>query len=364
MGKVKDHVVGKLFLGFLVFAFSMILFGKKDAYADEVEFEYKITTESDDWFNYTVKQKVEMLRIDEETLENMTDEQVVRAVIDYPYILDIYVYGDLETGLRTVSKYCDALRELQTRENWKEVFCEYATIFANEYRENPEILTPGRYIVLAELIYYYSGNAEFFAEYLLDPEQIEEENSEITENNMVVTDDNTAIETETEEAYTLNTETSVPTTPEGSTVQYSTPSERHSSAYHAQKDEEFAADYGVTLIQNGSCRYNCHSYAWHSTSPSNIYWINDPSVYMTDGSYSDVYNGSISTSTYYCNASVGDKVYYASNTHTAIFVDNPANGAPLASADVESKWGQLGVFKHDVNNVPSGYDYSSVSIWH
>lgn len=82
--------------------------------------------------------------------------------------------------------------------------------------------------------------------------------------------------------------------------------------------------------------YNCHSYAWHSTSSSNPYWINDPSVYILDGSYSRVYN-------YYA----GDKILYGTPgsepEHSAIIAE-VADSKHLTY--VKSKWGAAGVFEH------------------
>jgi len=60
---------------------------------------------------------------------------------------------------------------------------------------------------------------------------------------------------------------------------------------------------------------------------------------MTDGSYSLKHSGSVSTFINLWNASYNDKIYYASNTHSALFIDNPSNGAPLATGMARSKWG-------------------------
>lgn len=152
------------------------------------------------------------------------------------------------------------------------------------------------------------------------------------------------------------------TTPNGSSVAYETRTCSHSNAdYHSALDAQTVKAYGVTLISGGTCKYNCHSYAWYSQSTSNSYWINNPSVYMTDGSYSRVMSGTTSSSG--LAAANGDRVYYASNTHSAI-LSSSATGEPIATRTVKSKWGSLGVFSHTVSNVPSSYDTSSVSCWH
>ncbi|MEO3873864.1 hypothetical protein ABGB18_34060 [Nonomuraea sp. B12E4] len=43
----------------------------------------------------------------------------------------------------------------------------------------------------------------------------------------------------------------------------------------------------ATLVRNASRTYNCHAFAWYSTSPFGNYWMNDPgdNTYWLDGSY-------------------------------------------------------------------------------
>ena len=77
---------------------------------------------------------------------------------------------------------------------------------------------------------------------------------------------------------------------------------------------EYADEYNVTIISNGNCKYNCYLYAWYSQSTSNIYWIDDPLAYMTDGSYSRV-------------------------------ITSAAIDEPLATRIVTSKWGKMGVYR-------------------
>ena len=121
--------------------------------------------------------------------------------------------------------------------------------------------------------------------------------------------------------------------------------------------------YGVTLVSPGNCSYNCHSYAWYSQSKDNKYWINDPSPYMRDGSYSRVTGGSINSSAEYAKS--GDIIVYGGMSHSAIIVEN-GGGEPLATRTMISKWGQYGVFRHRGSQVPrgeEGYDTSEVSVW-
>ena len=90
------------------------------------------------------------------------------------------------------------------------------------------------------------------------------------------------------------------------------------------------------FYSNASVRYNCHSYAWYQQSP-NIHWINNPSSYMTDGSYTR----------YWGTPSIGMKAYYYNGDHSGV-VANISNGTVY----IRSKWGAAGVYQHYLNDCP------------
>lgn len=50
----------------------------------EEKYKYAITVESDDWFDYSVLEKNKMLKIDNQTTSEMSDEELVRAIADFP----------------------------------------------------------------------------------------------------------------------------------------------------------------------------------------------------------------------------------------------------------------------------------------
>ena len=153
-------------------------------------------------------------------------------------------------------------------------------------------------------------------------------------------------------------------TPNYSPVYVTHPSESHTTAYHQAADADAVSTYGVSLVRQGSCKYNHHSYAWYSSLSSNTCWMSDPSAYMTDGSYTLKYSGGTSSSLYSYGVSQNDRLCYANNSHSAIFTGYTGGGAPFASYSATSKWRALGVFVHGVTNVPAGYNYTTISIWH
>ena len=292
--------------------------GKQEHYV------YPIDVTSDNWFDYTVLEKNEMLRINDETLGKMTDENLVYAIADYPYLVDYLAYG--EDVLR-FSKYCSAMGELLSRETCADSLKKYSRQIIEEYKSNPR--EDGRSTIVSYLL------------------------QDITEAVSNKTRPNSG-------TRLLN----YVFTPNGSKVYVTYPSESHTTAYHQAADADAVSTYGISLVRGGSCTYNHHSYAWYSTASTNNCWMGNPSAYMTDGSYTLKYSGGTSSSLYSYGVSQNDRLYYANNTHSAIFTGYTGGGAPFASYSATSKWGTLGVFVHGVTNVPAGCNYSTVSIWH
>lgn len=101
-----------------------------------------------------------------------------------------------------------------------------------------------------------------------------------------------------------------------------------------------------TRLATSTSKYNCHSYAWYLQSTSNSYWMDNPSAYWSDGSYTSG------------TKAVGSKITYTQSnsvTHSGI-VSTLYSGASLINfvdlVDVTSKWGEMGLYKHKGNSCP------------
>lgn len=94
----------------------------------------------------------------------------------------------------------------------------------------------------------------------------------------------------------------------------------------------------ATFIFTSTAKYNCHSYAWNYQSPDNISWINDPSPYWSDGSYT--YVGTSPTANL-------QKVYYdrSGTEHSGIVTD-------YINRRITSKWGQGPLMLHNEKDCP------------
>lgn len=163
-------------------------------------YTYPITSDSPDWFNYSVLAKSEMLRIPEETLARMTDEAVIQAVADYPYLIDLYVYGTFEDGLRTCRSYFSALDELMNRQSARDALATYGLQIAEAAAERASLDSEDSHSG------FVMDTMQDLINYLCDDFSVDIHYDEAA-----------------------GTYTVVPVTPNGSKVSYSTPSETHGS---------------------------------------------------------------------------------------------------------------------------------------
>ena len=84
-------------------------------------YEYPIVPGDDKWLELeTVNDKIEVCRIPQETLENMTDQALIQAVLDYPFICDVFAYDEQDLAIRSLEKNCDAYSELIRRDSGKD----------------------------------------------------------------------------------------------------------------------------------------------------------------------------------------------------------------------------------------------------
>lgn len=219
-------------------------------------YEYPVTPNDPEWAELgSTQARIKACRIPQEVLERMTEEQLVQAVLDFPFRVELFVYSYIETGIESMEKNCDAYAELLRRGTAKEalmgrIACQPARSTATmEERQDND--------VLATLILYQKQIEES-----LSDEEIDYVKPFLGMFDMF-----------SYEAYKArNAAASEPKTPDGTTVDYATPSCEwtHSESDHTQWDKDMEETYHVMLVSSGTCRYNCHSYAWHDQSPSNI----------------------------------------------------------------------------------------------
>lgn len=328
---------GLLILTILIFCFSIPIC----AIASEVElneqyihhFDYPLTVDSPEWDTLTPAERVEMLIIPEDILSRMTDEALIQAIAEYPHLVDIYAYGDtLSESIEVTRVYFSALDELLSRNTAIQSMLDYGVSLATEYLSTASSRTISN-----------STHDTFVSNALFDI--LEATTSDITVSFNV--DDSIAIPfSDTTTVYA----------PNGTPVTVVIVTAPQDPDALAAKNQEFVEIYNVTLYAQGNNKYNCHSYAWYSTAPTNSYWMRDPSAYMRDGSYISRYSGTPNVSTSSTSIAFGDRIYYGN--HSAIYRGTSGTSGNLANQPCRSKWGLTGVFDHALTNVPPEYNTS------
>ena len=107
-------------------AFSLLGIGSdaasKKGYAMEA-YVYP-STDTTEWEKASVKEKIAMCRIPQETLEKMTEEQLVQAVFDFPFLCNVFLYSTMESGVQNIERNSDAYAELLKREGAKDALLQ------------------------------------------------------------------------------------------------------------------------------------------------------------------------------------------------------------------------------------------------
>ncbi len=337
----------------LMLSVALCMVGFDTVYAqqskNEIASVYPIQPGTEEWKELgTVQNKKDACRISDKILKKMTDEELIRATLDYPFLVDVFIYSDFSVGVQSVCNDCDALKELLSRDTAKDSLVHF---MEKRAKVSPESLTADEEFENEAIMTIMAYNDEIRT--ILEDEESELINKNSNMTRLVKDEKNGA-----RLAYIY--------TPNGSQVAYENYTCSHiNEDFHENEDEEIEDAYGVTVITTGSCCYNCHSYAWYSTS-INSFWIPNPMIYMTDGSYSLVMSGMNANS---LSAQSGDRVFYGTAagvfySHSARLVSSPSVYA-LGSRMARSKWGIYGVFEHAVSNVPSEYldAQNNVSVW-
>ncbi len=99
---------------------------------------YLIKPGTEEWVKLgTVQNKKAACRIPEETLKRMSNDELIEAVLDYPFLVEIYVFGTQSEAVYRVAESiyeeCDALRELLSRRDGEEAL----RAFLEKRTENP-----------------------------------------------------------------------------------------------------------------------------------------------------------------------------------------------------------------------------------
>lgn len=238
----------------------------------------------------------------------MSTHKLLDLVLDYPLIVNIFLYNTYEEGLKHLANESDAYREFISRDDSNAVLLK---------RLNTKDRLREKSLDESVLILLASKNI------------VKDLSNE-------------------DEIYRLNIEGTVPT-PNGSQVPVVVKGELLDSTQINNLHNLVSSTYPqATILSKATTNYNCHSYAWHSQSTSNRFWMDNPSLYMSDGSYMNV-----------SSPSLASHIHYPYGGHSAVIYD--ASSSTLIHATVTSKWGEGPLVRHKANYGP--YNSYNLTAW-
>lgn len=278
--------------------------------------EFTVVPGTQEWEALSQEQRIELCRVSDEEMEMMTTSALISTILEYPYIINIFAYDSIESGMDSLNDSFGGIDILLDRKD----ALDELEIYLNMVQGNNE----GRgtdVIVLKTIIEVISSNNNS-----LRKDSISTRASNAT----VYTPNGTAVA-----AYYNRTWWDALCT----------------EAYAVELSNEYMNVYPTAqIVRTPSPKYNCHSYAWYSTSAENLYWIDDPTAYVTDGSYMTSY------------AKKENKVTYKNNSTNEIIhsgiVNSTSNGIY-----VFSKWGNLALFYHEVLDCPYSDGGVTIQYW-
>lgn len=294
----------------LALLISLILWFPMNVSAEQIQngqytittpWEYPIQPGSQEWASLDIMDAMELLDVPDYIVDQMTTQALIETVINYPLLDNIFGFDNTEMGFDLMRTSFYALDALMDRGDAQSLLAFY-------FHQMSE--TDPLYYEVRALNNYVINTNSLSPEYIIDP---------VTGRIMY-------------ELYTPNSSTIYAY----KNLTYSD----HENITESQantKTSYYATNFGASIVSWSNPSYNCHSYAWYSTSTSNIYWINGPDLYMLDGSYTEVYS-----------PAVGDRVTYKNGTslyHTGI-----VTGISGGTVYVTSKWGYCGVLTHTLTS--------------
>ncbi|HEX9059614.1 MAG TPA: hypothetical protein VF941_05505 [Clostridia bacterium] len=344
-------------------------------------YKYPILPGSSAWKKIKTKQELlDVLQIPNDILHKMSTDALVDTVLKYPFYMDIYCYNSAQDGFKAMSQNFNGFGELLSRPDVGESLIRHYSnmeVFNDERNisssngvhelSNLEILLGQKKVVeslpdtqkqkLRDLAYekyskkrlaknIYGVTADAFYQ-TIKSEPIP---NDIRTELLNIDDSDRSINAVGVNAPDLSYATVK--TPKGTSVTVSVKAEMTFNEFYECNKYTSTSYPNATKIADPTNNYNCHSYAWYSASTSNPYWMQYPSAYMTDGSYS---------STDLQSVSAGNKIYYPYGGHSGIVYYRPYGPVTLGSISVTSKWGGCGLMRHAANYCP--YSTSSVSFW-
>lgn len=299
---------------------------------------------TEEWRSLSLTDRISTAQIPTEYMVKMPTNDLLNLVLDYPFFVDILAFNSIREGFISVLSKYNGLRELITRNDLGNVVTQlYIELEVNSLIETRSDEERVWKLLILEMIIPQPEFASKYSDQQTTDILLSAESKRIAKINsglyggfidILFASSREVLTLGSDISDSLIIETFV-YTPEGTAIpvintQYITnftPSEI--AIFNAQVAEDYP---NVTRLSNPSKKYNCHSFAWYSATYTNHYWMNDPTGYLIDRSYTKRLGSMLTT----------DIAFYEDG-HSAIVI-----GVGQSYVFVKSKWGQLGVYSHSV----------------
>ena len=334
----------------------------------ELVFPVYSTTETSAWKTMSRPARMAACQLTGTIIQELSTSELLLAVLEFPFFADIFAYDDMLVGYSCVYSECCALKAFMERNDAIESIISFYEKTPVPYAIDSTI-NEKKYSILwkTELLLEYSGliaNMTTAQKQALLDISYYKEAVKSKSPTVYQAGKSRLIEIIIESDENLRGQYEYVYTPNGSPVlvyKWTNSDGDFNTTQIGIINNDMATAYpNATKLLDPTIKYNCHSYAWYSQSSSNVRWMSDPSLYMTDGSYSQVTK---------LNTSVGDRlVYYypidsgyTGISHSSIiysYTDYPRSRRTFV---VTSKWGQAGLYRHSVGDDPYFYFNNSSS---
>ena len=277
----------------------------------------------------------------------MDTKELLSNVLENPYLIDLLAYDDFSVALSNLIDEYHSIKELYERDD-----LIYA--FMNQHSKMSKNKLEVKVIFTNLLISYpvFLEKCDDIQKNLLKNLIISNTNEYLEKNSIMdysVRVASSRFDMEPFEITHTNCEYSTTVyTYSGSSVQLCIVHDVHdgSTAINLQNMVRECYPNAITL-ELPSLQYNCHSFAWHFGSQSNLTnnrgVIHGPSIYISDESYTEEQVENLVTNDTY-------KVAYmqgGSLTHSGVIESYNNN-----EIEVISKWGVLGLYRHKIDETP------------
>ncbi len=330
-----------LFLAFAMFVCvipaSGASFSNTDSenYSIHTAYEYPITPSNEEWLQMESHlERVGVCQIPADILGAMSTDALVETIANYPLLVDVLLFDRAEDAYQTILGGFNGFQELEKR---PDALAALTDFIENNEEIQDDFIRKAALEVIALAGDFVSSDIStqsvkcpaYSDAYVVYPELLNSSSELLSNAAMPLSD--------------------WPKTPSGNDVKdYYVYYDRTPELSQVDKnaiEEEVIAVYGLYPSRDATRKYNCHSYAWHDQSTSNLWWIDNPNDYISDPLVTRVYS-----------PRAGDRITYQVTStgkyeHSGIVESVAANGTIL----IKSKWGAWGLYIHSIDNCPAIY---------